>query len=507
MSVNQLKAGAILSYVSIALTNIIALLYTPYMLRMLGKSEFGLYSLAASIVAYLTVLDLGFGNAIIRYTSKFRAEGKLEEQYKMFGMFFILYTIISILSVVVGSILLLNIDSLFSISMTIEETSKLEVMMILMIFNLAFTFPMSVWGAIITAYEDFIFQRLVNIVRIILNPIVMIVMLEMGYRAIGMVVVTTIFNFLTLSINCWYCLFKLKIKVRFGKFDFGFLREVTIYSLWIFLTAIVDRIYWSSGQFVLGVLKGSAAVAVYAIAIQMEQIYMSFSTAISGVFLPRVTGLIVKKHNEKEISDIFIRIGRIQYAITIYILVGFIIFGLPFIRFWAGQTYEDAYWITLCIFIPLTVPIIQSMGVVILQAKNQMKFRSLLYLFISIFGLIVSIPMTKLYGTIGCAIGITFSLILGQIVCMNIYYYKKIKIDIPRFWSEIFKMTYLPLLFCILFLLFFKYYSIESILELVIGIIVFSFMYLPLSWFFQLNKSEQILISSPIRSLISKFKK
>jgi O-antigen/teichoic acid export membrane protein len=80
MKINQLKAGAVLSYAILGLNNVIGLLYTPYMLRMMGQSEYGLYSLVASVVAYLTILDLGFGNAIIRYTAKFRAEGKTEEQ-------------------------------------------------------------------------------------------------------------------------------------------------------------------------------------------------------------------------------------------------------------------------------------------------------------------------------------------------------------------------------------------------------------------------------------------
>ena len=66
MAVNQLKAGAFLSYVLLMLNTLIGLFYTPVLLRMLGQSEYGLYSLAASVVAYLTVLDFGFGNAIIR---------------------------------------------------------------------------------------------------------------------------------------------------------------------------------------------------------------------------------------------------------------------------------------------------------------------------------------------------------------------------------------------------------------------------------------------------------
>ena len=44
---NQLKAGAALNYVAIVLNMVVGLIYTPYMLRMLGQSEYGLYSLAA----------------------------------------------------------------------------------------------------------------------------------------------------------------------------------------------------------------------------------------------------------------------------------------------------------------------------------------------------------------------------------------------------------------------------------------------------------------------------
>ena len=76
---NQLKAGVALNYALILLNSLVALLYTPYMLRMMGQSEFGLYSLVASVIGYLTILDLGFGNAIVRYTAKFRAEGKQKD--------------------------------------------------------------------------------------------------------------------------------------------------------------------------------------------------------------------------------------------------------------------------------------------------------------------------------------------------------------------------------------------------------------------------------------------
>ena len=195
MKINQLKAGAILSYLVLALSNLVGLLYTPYMLRMMGQSEYGLYSLVASVIAYLTILDLGFGNAIIRYTAKFRAEGKTEQQYSMFGMFIVLYSIIGIITFIAGMALYFNVETIFGNAMSADELHKAHTLMLLMIFNLAFTFPFSLFGSIITAYEDFIFQKIIQIVRIILNTAIMILLLEYGYRAIGMVVLITIFKY------------------------------------------------------------------------------------------------------------------------------------------------------------------------------------------------------------------------------------------------------------------------------------------------------------------------
>ena len=198
---NQLKAGPALNYVVIVLNMLVGLLYTPYMLRMMGQSEYGLYSLVASVISYLTVLDLGFGNAIVRYTAKFRAEGKVTEQYEMFGMFLVLYIIIGIIALVAGLGLYFNVDSLFGTTMTIEELDKARIMMLFLIFNLAVTFPMSIFGSIITAYERFIFPKTVNILRVLLNTVIMICLLEMGYKAVAMVILQTAFNLLTLIIS------------------------------------------------------------------------------------------------------------------------------------------------------------------------------------------------------------------------------------------------------------------------------------------------------------------
>lgn len=506
---NQLKAGAALNYVSICLNMVVGLIYTPYMLRMLGQSEYGLYSLAASIIAYLTVLDLGFGNAIVRYTAKFRAEGKQREQEEMFGMFFVLYIGIGVVAMIAGSVLSLNVENLFARSMTETEVERTRIMLWLMTFNLAFTFPMSIWGSIMTAYERFVFQRLVSIIRSVLNPVVMVLLLVVGYKAVAMVVVTTLFNVVTLLINWWYCQNRLVIKIRFARFNWGFLKEVAIYSFWIFLNAIMDRIYWSTGQFVLGIYRGAVAIAVYAVAIQLQSMFMMFSTAISGVFLPRVTAMVAKENNEQEISNLFVRTGRLQYIIMAFILSAFIVFGKPFIQLWAGAGYEDAYYICLLFFIPLTIPLIQNLGITVLQARNQMKFRSLLYIVIALASLSLSILLAKPYGGYGCAFATSLALLIGQGLIMNIYYHCKQHLDMVKFWKEIIKMSLVPVCFVVAGLMVTNSaaFSIMSILNFVGLGLLFTVAYGLAFWYFGMNKDEKDLISQPIGSLIARIRR
>lgn len=504
MPTSQLKIGALLSYVVLALQNLVGLLYTPFMLRMMGKSEYGLYSLAASIVAYLTILDLGFGNAIVRYTAKFRAEGKQEEQYEMFGMFFLLYCGIGLLALLAGGALYLNVEYFFDSTMTANELYRTKIILILMVLNLAITFPFSLFGSIITAYEQFIFQKVVSIIRIILNTATMIVLLSVGYKAIAMVVVTTIFNILTLGSNFWYCKRCLKIQLIFRKFEWGFLKEVSFYSLWIFMNVIMDRIYWSTGQFVLGAFAGTAAVAVFAVAIQLQHMYMSFSTAISGVFLPKVTAMTVKETDGKAISDLFIKTGRVQYCIMVLVLTGFLLFGRQFIRLWAGEGYDDAYTIAMLFFVPLTIPLCQNLGITILQARNQMKFRSLLYLFISLVSLGAQIPLSKYYGGIGCAIAVAGALTLGQIIIMNVYYQVRQRINIVRFWLEILKMSIVPAILTVATYYVLRQFALDSIQKLSLGIFIYLLVYLPLFFAFSMNTYERDLILQLVKRLLKR---
>ena len=174
----EIKIGAILSYLIIIANMIIGVLYTPILTSKLGQSEYGLYSLVTSVISYLTILDFGFGNSIIIYTTRYRNRNEKEKEQKLHGMFFIIYTIIGIIAGIIGGILWLNVDNLFGNTMTIEELNKARTLMGILTFNLIMTFPLSIFSSIITSYEKFVFAKTINLIRIIINPIIMIILLN-----------------------------------------------------------------------------------------------------------------------------------------------------------------------------------------------------------------------------------------------------------------------------------------------------------------------------------------
>src|SRR5699024_6212957 len=95
---------------SIIISMIIALVYTPIMIRLLGQSEFGLYSLIGSLAAYFSVMDMGLGNAMVRFTARNRVVGDDSKAANLNGLFLLFYSIIGLLTVIVGMFVYRNIN-------------------------------------------------------------------------------------------------------------------------------------------------------------------------------------------------------------------------------------------------------------------------------------------------------------------------------------------------------------------------------------------------------------
>ncbi|MGI6382042.1 MAG: lipopolysaccharide biosynthesis protein [Tissierellaceae bacterium] len=504
MKINQLKAGAALSYISMGLGYLVSIIYTPIMLRLLGQSEYGLYNLVASVVSYLGVLNFGFGSAYMRYYSRYKVKEDKEKIATLNGMFLTIFCIIGLIAVVAGTVLAFNTELIFGSELTNTELSRAKILMMILVINLAISFPNIVFTSHITANEKFVFQKLVQMIKTVVNPFVVLPILLMGYGSVGMVIATTTLNISIEIINIIYCIKNLKMRFSFKKFDFKLMKEMTVFSSYIFINLVIDQINWNLDKFILGRYYGTISVAIYGLAAQLNSYYMTLSTSISSVFIPRVHRIVATSDDNHELTKLFTRIGRIQFILLSLILTGLIFFGRPFMNMWAGINYNDSYAIALILIIPVTIPLIQNIGIEIQRAKNMHKFRSRVYFFIALANLGLTIPLVKTYGGIGAAIGTSISLTIGNIIIMNLYYHFKVGLDMNFFWKQIFSFTpalIVPIIIGGLICYFFNLYNLFNFLGFgIIYVAVFSAS----MWFLGMNQYEKNLIGKPIKRLLKK---
>ncbi len=498
----QRKAGIILSYLSQIIHMLSSLLYTPVMLRLLGQSEYGLYQLVYSTVAYLGLLSFGFSASYMRFYSRFKAQNSHDEIARLNGMFMIIFLCISALCLICGGIMLANIKSIFAEGLTEQEYAKAKILMLLMIINLALTFPNSVFTAIVSSKEKFMFQKLLDLLQNLFNPFLTLPLLITGFGSVSMVVITTVLTVCKLAANAVFCFKSLKAKFLFTGFQLSLFKEMWVFTFFIFINMIVDQINWSVDKILLGRFAGTAAVAIYGIGGQLNSMYLNLSTSVSAVFVPKVNRIVANTDDNSRLTRLFSSVGRVQFIILFLIISGFIFFGKPFILLWAGKGYGVSYNIALLLMVPVTVSLIQNLGIEIQRAKNMHKARSVVYLSIALSNIFVSIPCIKHWGAQGAAIGTAITLIAGNIIFMNWYYHNRIGLNMLYFWKEILKFIPAVIPPAITGIVIIKFVNLSHITLLFAAIIIYTAVYCASMWFLGMNSEEKSVISSPVNKIL-----
>lgn len=492
----QLKVGAMLSYLQTAIGAIISLIYTPVMLSLLGQSEYGVYNIAATTVSYVNLLNMGFSSSYVRFYARDKAENDQKQLAKTNGLFLLVFLSIGFLALFAGFTLTAFSETIFADGLTASEYVIVKEIMLILTISTAYNLATSIFSSIVIAHEDFIFHRVVNLIKTVLNPSITWILLLMGYRSVMMAFVTATLTIVADTFYLLYCFVKLKIKIDIRHPSKSQLKEITLFSGFIALTSIVDQINWSIDKILLGRLKGTAETAVYSVAATIHTMYMQLSTSISNVFIPRVNRIVAEKGTCRELTDIFIRIGRMQAFVLLPILLGFVFLGKIFVSLWTPNGYSEVYIIAILLMGASIIPYIQNIGVSIQMAQNKHQFRAILYTIISIANLVLSIFLCKEYGAIGCAIGTAFSLIVGNVIIMNIYYQKKIKLDMIAFWKSMLKFLPTIIVLTVLGLTIMNFVSINTWGLFILFGCIFVTVYAVMLWLTVLTKSEKLRIAS-----------
>lgn len=502
---SQLKMGIVLSYINMGLAIITSLVYTPVMIKALGQSEYGLYNMVASTISVMSILSLGFNSGYIKYYASYKNENDTTRIYKLNGLFLEVFLFLGVIVLLCGLFLMKHLEIVFSGGLGPDEYSLARTLLLIMTISLAIEFPMIVFSTIISANEKFVALKLVQILKTIASPMITMPLLLCGYKSVAMVLVSTIVTIGTDLIYVYYVVFVLKNKFYFKDFDKGLLQKLFLYTSFIAINMIVSQINSNVDKILLARYQGTKEVAVYAVGYSVYTYFMMFSTPISSSFTPMIHRIIVQHKRadadeRKELTELFTKVGRIQFLILGLIFSGVILFGYEFIvGYWAGDAYTNSYSVCVMLMIAGLIPMIQDIGTEIQRAKNVHKISCFIYLGVAIMNVIISIPLCKEYGAIGSAVGTCVTMLIGNALIINIIYKMRCNIDIIYFWKKILSM--LPgISISVVVGITLKYFmGFETAGKFLAGVFIYTVIYLAAVWKFSMNDYEKNLILRYLR--------
>lgn len=496
------KKAVLISYIATVLNYIVLFFVTPITIRLLGKEEFGLYSLVNSVVGYLSLLSLGLGRSYIRFYYKTKSTDSKYPIENLNGMYLTTLIFIAVITLVFGSGFIIFSETILGPKLSLAEHNTAKILMVVLIINMATTFIFSIFWSYIRAVQHFVTAEVIHLIKVLISPLVTIPLLLLGHGSIGFVLgtffITTIIEFTVML----YAIKKAKIKFKFGIFDSALIKEIFIYSLYIFGFQLFDQLNSGVDNLVLGWTGGTNIISVYAVGASISAIILSLPNGITTVIIPEINQIATLDITNKldKVSLLQKKYGRLIFIILWLFISGFILLGLPFIEIWAGNGFDHAYIIVILLTLPKVFGFSLAVSSEYIKAINRHKTRLIAYGITIIFNIILTIPLAISFGPIGAAVGTSLTYAI-YIIFMTFYYNKVIGIDVKSFWHDILKM------FLWFFLLFGSFYTVTVFVDMY-NIVVFmsvGLMYvlgfILLCYFVVMNDFEKSLINRYFRFL------
>lgn len=439
----QRKAGICISYLSLACSLILYILYTPFLLKHIGDIQYGLKSFVDSITSWMTVLSSAMASSYIRFATIEKKKNADNGLSTVNGVYFGLFSLAALLSVCV-SIIVFVLFSSGTIPLNNYSSEQKDLILALLVISSSIVI-LSIFSSLFSLFEEFnqkyIWLRTVSLLTTVLHAVVAIPFLLHGCNVIAVVLCTLGVNVFFLLLNLVYCFKHLKFRFLFLRDTStkSLIRSIIVFSFYILLNTLVDEINNNADKIILGFLSTPQMVTRYQLGMTFSTYMAVASVAVSSSFIPRVNYLVANKRYE-EVNKTFLKVSKIQMIVVFTIIGGFASCGKDFVFAWVGTDKIDAFYVGLTLLFLDSVPLTENIGIEVQRAMNKHKFRAFAYIIIALINVIISVILVyclpKDKAILGCLIGTVFAAISGTWISMNIYNEKAIHLPIKQYFRE-----------------------------------------------------------------------
>ena len=403
-----------MNWIATAVNMVVPFFLTPFVVRHLGPSAYGVWILAMSTVSYLALLDLGLRSAVIRFVSKANAQERPHDATSAVAAALWFRLLMAAAVALLSIVLAFATPHIFNVPHDLARAAQFTVM--LAALGVGVTLASGVFGAVLTALNRFDLLSSITAGQVVVRATGVLLLLHSGRGLISLacweLIVALLAGLTTTAIALWIYP---PSRVRVQRPDREILRKIWSYSFTTFIFMIAVQIVVNTDNLVVGAFLSVSMVTFYAIGGSLVGYASQFSGALSSTFTPMASGLEASGRTA-DLQRMLIRGTQGMLGLLMPIAAALFFRGETFITLWMGPLYgRISERVLQILMVSLYLGAANATASAIMMATEKHKPMTRWAVYEAILNLVLSLVLVKALGLYGVAWGTAIAAVVVHI--------------------------------------------------------------------------------------------
>ena len=423
------------NWAGFAVNAAVTLALTPFVLRTLGPSAYGIWILSSSVIGYYGFLDLGFRAGVTQYLARYLAQGDGDRASDCMSTSVAALATFGVFLAVLSGGVALALPHLFNVPADLLNDAIWCVLIVGI--SSAIQFSLSPFTSVFAATQRFDLANAIGISTRLLGAAAIVATLQGGYGLVGISAVTCLTSIVDYAIR-WRISRRIApgLEISRRRISIARLREISSFGAWNFFISLNAFVYQHVPNILIGLFMPVAAVGRYALSVGLNRQINSVIGPIGQVIYPAAAAMDVRG-DRRGLERLYHDGSRLMMLVTSCAVVLAFFWAEDFFRLWVGEEYiaGTEYPSVALIFQVLllsTLTNFSNIGGQILMGAGRVKAVALIQVLGSVLNLGVSLALFGRFGLLGVAMAVVVASLVVDLVAMPVLVERYLGLSVLR---------------------------------------------------------------------------
>ena len=418
-------------WVTIVVEMVLGIVMLPFNTGYLGVEAYGLWMLAASIVAYFPVLDLGYAGAMDRFIAHYRAKRDAQAINEIASTLVVIFAAIGCVAMVIVVVVALNAGRLFTLSS--EQVFPAQVVMLLVGLQFAIGLPFAVYGGVVNGFQRTYLNAVVGIVVALAVAAVNVAVLMMGGGLVELVAATTVtrmLGYIAYRLN-GYRVFPM-LRVKYSSFRRERLREVTGFSVYVLLQNGSNKINYATDPVLIGMFVSTAAVAVWTVAQRLADMVLRITNQLNDVLFPVVVECNATQRDDR-MRELLVQGTKLSLGLAVPFAGILALLAGTVVTVWVGPQFSESVPLVQILVVIVLVRVGTATAATVLKGGGHHRLLAWSNSAAALANIVLSVILLKLYGLPGVAVATLIPIVARSVTVVVPRACKRVNVPVRVF--------------------------------------------------------------------------